>query len=384
MNIQTTINYVSESISLLLHMGKQKTYEKQIADAARSLPPDSASSFPPENYPVFFEKIEKQFRQEFKADWDEFLYYFAPISDGDHWDCLGRLLLLWEEFNHPELISFEDFSSGLLTMESEAYYKYFAVTLQGFDDTLRDSTQFEDLQEPEEILAYILKLDYPMEICLKIEDGMIHHKKHLSRLLRFISRTISLIRPYEKEMLGFVQRLKTYWASRVGDRDFLEYMCETSDTFQKLPENPLGYIVIPEIFSPFQVGISIDLDDKTNLFRAPYILSMGIFYFDAFASRYPENEPENKYTQGFYLEALKQLSDPKRFEILSYTKDTPAFGNELATHLELTTATVSHHICMLTQSKLIDYETKGTKIYYRSNKDTIRACFNYIKNEFRL
>ena len=43
-------------------------------------------------------QIQKEFKEEFKTDWKEFEYYFKPVTETGYRDCIGRILLLWEEF----------------------------------------------------------------------------------------------------------------------------------------------------------------------------------------------------------------------------------------------------------------------------------------------
>ncbi|MBQ1720651.1 MAG: winged helix-turn-helix transcriptional regulator, partial [Lachnospiraceae bacterium] len=80
------------------------------------------------------------------------------------------------------------------------------------------------------------------------------------------------------------------------------------------------------------------------------------------------------------LAMLKLLADKSKFQILSATVDTPAYGSELANMLGLTTATISHHTTALLDQNLLSLEKVDTKIYYRTNPVMIRALIQYLQD----
>ena len=81
------------------------------------------------------------------------------------------------------------------------------------------------------------------------------------------------------------------------------------------------------------------------------------------------------------INALKLLSDKSRFEIMRYIHSHNAYGNEIAEHLGLTTATVSHHMSALLEANLISLEQKNGKIYYHINKDTLSQYINFYEEK---
>ena len=79
---------------------------------------------------------------------------------------------------------------------------------------------------------------------------------------------------------------------------------------------------------------------------------------------------------------LKLLSDRSKLEILSYIKNKKAYGSELAKQLNLTNATVSHHMSGLVNAGLVIMEKEDTKIYYRANieeiSEVLNSCLKYL------
>lgn len=77
------------------------------------------------------------------------------------------------------------------------------------------------------------------------------------------------------------------------------------------------------------------------------------------------------------LEVLKLLSDRSKFEILSYIRDKSAYGSELAKHLDLTTATISHHMGGLLGKGLVELEKENNRIFYRANTEEIAEVLSW-------
>jgi len=64
---------------------------------------------------------------------------------------------------------------------------------------------------------------------------------------------------------------------------------------------------------------------------------------------------------------LKLLSDPKRLSILRMTYMKPMYGKEIADALNLTTATVSHHLDLLRKAQLLNMEQERHIKYFSTN-----------------
>jgi len=80
------------------------------------------------------------------------------------------------------------------------------------------------------------------------------------------------------------------------------------------------------------------------------------------------------------VNALKAISDKTRLEIIKFIVREPSFGKEIAKHVGVSTATISHHIEILKASKLIYEErVKNTK-YYSLNRTTYAKVINELNS----
>ena len=93
------------------------------------------------------------------------------------------------------------------------------------------------------------------------------------------------------------------------------------------------------------------------------------------AERIEFNQPNERI-----VDFIKLISDSKRYEMMKLLSQKPHYGAEIAKALDLTTATVSHHLSKMTLLKLIDPE-KGEKnrVYFRLNKSTLEEYLEMIK-----
>src|SRR5919112_530414 len=78
---------------------------------------------------------------------------------------------------------------------------------------------------------------------------------------------------------------------------------------------------------------------------------------------------------------LKALGDPVRIQLMSMLLAQPETGVctcDLAPAVELSEATVSHHLKQLREAGLVEGTRKGTNVYYRPRVDALGALCRVI------
>ena len=79
-----------------------------------------------------------------------------------------------------------------------------------------------------------------------------------------------------------------------------------------------------------------------------------------------------------FAETFKALSDPVRREILQLLKRGRMSAGEIASHFDMTQATVSYHLRTLKKAELI-YETKEKNfIYYSPNVSVVEEVMLWL------
>lgn len=212
--------------------------------------------------------------------------------------------------------------------------------------------------------------------------------KSLSHLLKLLENTgktaeekLQLISLYENrynfmlELEEFTNRVipifKAHYPIISNDFDnALNLLEETRDLSAILPEvltinfpNAKETNISIGIFSFNQLSVGYD----NNILN----YSIGIYFFIL-------GELKEKYSsyEEALLSDLKALGDNTRLSIMYNLGKKPMYTQELAEELDLTPATISHHIDILLNNELIsitmDVE-KGKRIYYEINKNKLKS-----------
>jgi len=84
-------------------------------------------------------------------------------------------------------------------------------------------------------------------------------------------------------------------------------------------------------------------------------------------------------------QVMKALSDNTRRDILSLLrKQGRLSAGDISACFNMTQATVSHHLSLLTEAELITSEKKGKYIYFEINTTVVQELLAYIMNLFNV
>ena len=133
--------------------------------------------------------------------------------------------------------------------------------------------------------------------------------------------------------------------------------------------------IIPSVFN-FN-SLTILNKDPFNYDKKEPILHIGFLMFDLgdAISRLPQ---ENERM----LFLMKMLSDKSKFEILRICKDKAMYGQQVANHLKLTTATTSYHLNALVNVGYLSLNVEANRIYYQTQTEKIKQDMQLISSMF--
>jgi DNA-binding transcriptional ArsR family regulator len=107
------------------------------------------------------------------------------------------------------------------------------------------------------------------------------------------------------------------------------------------------------------------------------ILIAGLCYHEIYVFLDRREQPvENS------IPAFKVLGDTSKFEILRFLKVAPNNNAEIAKHMGLTPATVSHHMNVLFALSLVKIDSNNKKVYYSVNEEQIKKLINDLEIAF--
>ncbi len=79
-----------------------------------------------------------------------------------------------------------------------------------------------------------------------------------------------------------------------------------------------------------------------------------------------------------FAQTFKALSDPARRQILDLLKKGPLSAGEIASHFDMTGATISYHLKTLKQADLVFESREGNFIYYQLNTTILEEILLWI------
>lgn len=383
--IEMNFNEICEAFSMLAQLGKGESYAdccrrnvQTLSGNARPIMEKRAELL------AFYTKVETDVRKTLRAQWNDVIYYFAPLSKNNSIDFIARLVMLWHPYSTPDMDyhSLKEMQTRLSQQSKEEYIKQFGIYIQSFNQAFINSAENIDLSSIETLIAFILDMDYSKTDCLKIEDALLNYRAHQEKISDILSKTVELLYNYQKDIEHLLEAFCADWQAVSGDNDILSYLSAHFPMIAALPTSNLGNVIVPKIFSPFSQGFGMSMDETSGEPTSPLYMNLGLFYGEDLLPNLSFDSPKINHDKDYYLSILKSISDPTRFRILSLTKHEPMYGNELAEQLKLTTATVSHHTSQLVSNYLASIEIRGNRSYYHSNRDTLLECMAYLRKTF--
>jgi len=196
-------------------------------------------------------------------------------------------------------------------------------------------------------------------VCWQFLRLIQHPKEQLTRLAEIIRKNLSAYeyaltaveKPLKKQMERFVKTRGNMPKSRV------------QELAKHLDEVPL-HTITPMLINP---GSEIIVEGHSFA---------GLFVDEIFQMI------ENLKKAHSSNPVLKAIGDSSKFDILVALGRAPKYNLELAEHLGLSAATVSHHMQTLILHGLVSVEKRDGRVYYTLEKDPIREIISDLQAVF--
>ncbi len=197
--------------------------------------------------------------------------------------------------------------------------------------------------------------DEKWEIC-RFYNGFDHYRSALADILEEAARLYREKYDIVKHYIGWFLSAVNEPLS-VGGADFVErnYAITVSDSIDTL-------YIQPSIMMCNSTRYLMNFSDE----REDDFFYIGVLF-----------EPLKEITQTSTLEdklcrTLRTIGDLRKFEILKLLADSPKYGQQLASLLDLSTATISHHMSLLMESGFVEIKRDANRIYYALNRKKLR------------
>lgn len=365
------INYIPESVALLQHLGSGEKY----ADLREKINKKYNNPFQ-EGISKFelLERIEQCAENTFLKDMEELQYYFGISGDAEL-SSAGKLALLWEDSRAIEYKDIAEYRKYLEELPEKEYCEKFGECLQNFTSLIQDRETVKKTEEPFSVISALMKMDIKEEEKWKLQKIFVDREEHQEKVLALMERAIVVIKGFEEELSELTEQFYQYWTKELQGISLAAYIQERVEI--SVGESTLGFCLYPNIFGPNVISLYTEMEDD-GTYKQPDILRFGILFGEDFDIRLSRTHEDDGY-ENYVTQVLKLLGDKSKFEILSYIRDREAYGSELAKHLNLTTATVSHHMNALLAAGLVELKRVDNRIYYLSNKKALEEVLDYCK-----
>ena len=363
------VDYVAEAMRLLIHTGAGETYGELKNNFLKSRNIQSAAF--DEKFRVLTE-IEKTMIKRLKGQEEELHFYFSkPWEEGKN---AGGLAVLWGDFEKEPYESLEHYRQKLEALSQEECCKRFSELLHCYEAVIEDESTFTSCDNKMDVILQIMDMGIADEEKYKLQHIFLKPEVHRENVFALLEIAMEVLREYSEALDRFAAEFAAYWENELRDVCAGDYLKKHMGL--DLEENPLGCGMRPNVILPSSISVFAK-SEKDSTLSTPYIFTIGILFDDDFSVSFSGEDIKGK--QECVLKILKILSDSSKFEILSYLKDKSAYGSQLAKHLGLTTATISHHMSALLSAGLVTMETKESKVYYKGNTKAIAEVLEYCK-----
>lgn len=370
------VNYVEEAYHLLCQLAEDRK-----AGVAKEKLRNRYGVTDEEALSVYdlLEKILAEGQKRFQEKKEILRFYFAPRTKSK--GVPAQFVLLGSvDFGECDTETVEQFRESLYKMSEQDYLDSVYLSCYAYGAAFCDEVD-ESHKSMTDIFSYILEMDIPDDEKLLLQDCILHREKHREAALSLLSEATDFLGEYSEELKKWSEKTADYWEEILKERDFREYMSLRSGI--TLDDNPKGYVILPRFFEPggFSLTCALHKEDNGEMNPSAYICRIG-YMMDHYVPIKTMLQGSDKETEDQALQVFKILSDKSKFEILKYIRNRRAYGGELAKQLNLTTATISHHMSVLIEAGLVELEKEDNKIYYRTDKKTLGNILQYCKNLF--
>lgn len=196
-----------------------------------------------------------------------------------------------------------------------------------------------------------------------------HYEETVDRLFDVMEPLIDIMKPIYQEYQVHFQKFNAFWGEACAKGTFKEAL----EHAVKLKIEDSNNIAVAPSWMGCNGIVMHASDAKPDTLVVMYI---GLFFRDTDFFFH-----KHKISREEMCSHLKLLSDPSKYEILCRVKDQARYGLQLAEHLNLTTATISHHVNALSNAGLVSLEKEANRVYYRMNKEQLGNLLDQLRED---
>jgi len=299
------------------------------------------------------------------ADRKERIEYLFKARNTD-FSMYATLAILWEYHNYDNRLM--PYSEHIGTRKEEQRIQLFArlIDCDEFTGVPKDK-----LRTTADLISFLEVCSYDKEAKWEAIKIFNNHEIYYNEVMNLLTEVMELLNSRHGASIARLETLfYDYWSEYQKKCDIIDTIRERLSISWEV--GAAGTMVVPNLFQPFSLSLSIDEEDPTK----HEVIRIGIMMNEHFIRIGKKIKKEDIINIG------KLLSDKSKVDILDYVNNKPAYGKELANELQLSTATISYHVNALLSEGLLRAEMSANKVYYSVNREALAAHFENLKNYF--
>lgn len=353
--INYNVDYLYESLNVLTSIADNKSPSKFSKDFAEKY------NIPSEELNLLFDEIcdifsyiegnisitEKDLNYLFKNNF--------PIENN-----FAKIIL-----NPYMSLDFVDILDKFKSFSSEQ--KHIELTLSIVSSICDEFMTHEDIahiNNGEDLFKYIQEKDISIELKYELMYLYYNYDELLEKVINILSNVIKLIKEKEPYLKNRLVKFMNFIEENLNNYgvDFLKSNCNITLNQSSTLD------IYPSIFNSNAISVYRVSDTKDNL-----IFGINFFDLSYLLKQYKCNDKH-------LLSVLKALSDKSKLQILVALKNDTLYAGQLADKLQITNATISHHMSNLLTLNLVHVEKNNTKVYYSIRKDKISQYIDNLRD----
>ena len=178
--VRREVEYVGEAISLLKHIGYNKSFQEMIGDLEKKYP-GAFEKKKPELDLLY--KIEADAKRYFASDSDMIERYFKNDAKREY---VARFLLDWDEAAGETPQSVEELLNHVKEMSVENYCQRFARMVLNYASTIREEQDTSHVKGEIDVIKEIMKLDIETAYKYQLQEAFLNREAMWQELQQMI------------------------------------------------------------------------------------------------------------------------------------------------------------------------------------------------------
>lgn len=309
---------------------------------------------------VSIQKIFYDVRDQLLPKKERIDYYFKERNM--EFSTLASLVLLWQvREKENKLVTFEERFKDIT--EEEKVLEYADI----IGDEELTTEEREQLKTLSDLITFIDSSSYDKEARWDVIKIFNDQKVYYDEVYDIIIETMSLLSDRHGEEIAVLEEeFHFYWSEFQQENNVIDLI---NEKLKVTWETEIPTVMKPVLFLPYGIVITLNDVEKQN----NSIIRMGTLIEKDLIFEEKDITPDDVVSIG------KLLSDRSKVDILKIISKKSCYGKELATELNLSTATISYHVNALLKVGFVKADASLNRVYYSIDLECISARLDDVK-----